>query len=221
CWNGHIACESCCAKMSKKCASCCLPIGSNRCRALEKVLESLRILCAHAPYGCSDLISYTDKHAHEKTCKHAPFYCPLLGCTYADSPQSVYSHFAVTHWTSVKFDFDRSFRVSFVQDQNHVFLQELDTLRIFVLSRFSENAGNYVSVTFIAPASSRREYFYNLTARCGARSIMVTSVAECTARWSAEAKAERFVVVPTDFLTSAGELELELTIWKLEALSLA
>ncbi|CAL9223892.1 unnamed protein product [Arabidopsis halleri] len=40
CDNGHLACSSCCPKLSNKCPACSLPIGNNRCVAMERVLES-------------------------------------------------------------------------------------------------------------------------------------------------------------------------------------
>ncbi|KAH7845541.1 hypothetical protein Vadar_003322 [Vaccinium darrowii] len=36
CNNGHVACSSCCIKLGNKCPSCSMPIGYNRCRAIEK-----------------------------------------------------------------------------------------------------------------------------------------------------------------------------------------
>ncbi|KAL4392627.1 hypothetical protein AHAS_Ahas03G0364000 [Arachis hypogaea] len=36
CENGHIACSNCCARLGNKCPMCSMPIGYNRCRAIEK-----------------------------------------------------------------------------------------------------------------------------------------------------------------------------------------
>ncbi|KAI4331950.1 hypothetical protein L6164_016894 [Bauhinia variegata] len=36
CENEHTACRSCCVKIGNKCPMCSMPIGYNRCRAIEK-----------------------------------------------------------------------------------------------------------------------------------------------------------------------------------------
>lgn len=47
--NGHIACSSCISKINNKCPSCSGSIFSNRCRAIEKILESVStISCRNA-----------------------------------------------------------------------------------------------------------------------------------------------------------------------------
>ncbi|CAD5333336.1 unnamed protein product [Arabidopsis thaliana] len=57
CDNGHLACSSCCPKLNNKCPACTSPVGHNRCRAMESVLESILIPCPNAmqcfrePYG--------------------------------------------------------------------------------------------------------------------------------------------------------------------------
>ncbi|KAK1363650.1 RING-type E3 ubiquitin transferase [Heracleum sosnowskyi] len=66
CDNGHTACSSCCGKLRNKCPSCCSPIGYNRCRALEKVLEAAKITCSNSKYGCKEKVSYSMKRASMK-----------------------------------------------------------------------------------------------------------------------------------------------------------
>ncbi|XP_073057970.1 uncharacterized protein [Primulina eburnea] len=58
CVNGHISCPSCCVKMKNKCGTCSRPIGYNRCRAIEKVLESVEIACKNKQHGCGETINY-------------------------------------------------------------------------------------------------------------------------------------------------------------------
>ncbi|RYR64351.1 E3 ubiquitin-protein ligase SINA-like 10 isoform X1 [Arachis hypogaea] len=58
CENGHIACSNCCARLGNKCPMCSMPIGYNRCRAIEKVLESIKISCLNAKYGCKHMFSF-------------------------------------------------------------------------------------------------------------------------------------------------------------------
>ncbi|KAL8472681.1 hypothetical protein ACS0TY_029773 [Phlomoides rotata] len=64
CENGHIACASCRTTLLKNnCPHCRLPIGNIRCRAIEEILESGRVLCEYAPYGCLESFSYNKKLA--------------------------------------------------------------------------------------------------------------------------------------------------------------
>uniref|UniRef100_A0A0D3E845 RING-type domain-containing protein n=1 Tax=Brassica oleracea var. oleracea TaxID=109376 RepID=A0A0D3E845_BRAOL len=43
CDNGHTVCSICCPKLRNKCPFCALPIGDKRCRAMEKVFESISL----------------------------------------------------------------------------------------------------------------------------------------------------------------------------------
>ncbi|XP_073280200.1 uncharacterized protein [Primulina huaijiensis] len=58
CENGHISCPSCCIKMKNKCGTCSRAIGYCRCRAMEKVLESVKIACKNKQHGCGETINY-------------------------------------------------------------------------------------------------------------------------------------------------------------------
>ncbi|GAB2288885.1 hypothetical protein Dimus_023192 [Dionaea muscipula] len=58
CVDGHIACSSCCGKLENKCPSCRKEIGRIRCRAIEKVIDSVKINCCYADYGCKALVSW-------------------------------------------------------------------------------------------------------------------------------------------------------------------
>ncbi|GJN36025.1 hypothetical protein PR202_gb24848 [Eleusine coracana subsp. coracana] len=39
---------------------------------MEKVVESVRVPCANAAYGCTERPAYHDQHRHLQTCAHAP-----------------------------------------------------------------------------------------------------------------------------------------------------
>ncbi|XP_040364348.1 E3 ubiquitin-protein ligase SINA-like 10 [Rosa chinensis] len=70
--NGHISCSTCCTKINNKCPSCSCPIGSNRCRAVEKIVESIATPCQNIKYGCNTRVIYNKKIEHEKTCLYLP-----------------------------------------------------------------------------------------------------------------------------------------------------
>ncbi|PRQ22774.1 putative aminoacyltransferase, E1 ubiquitin-activating enzyme [Rosa chinensis] len=71
--NGHTGGSLCCTKISNKCPSCSCPIGSNRCRAIEKVVESSTCPCRNIKYGCNIPVTYNKKNEHEKTCMFTLF----------------------------------------------------------------------------------------------------------------------------------------------------
>ncbi|KAL0424048.1 UNVERIFIED_CONTAM: putative E3 ubiquitin-protein ligase SINA-like 6 [Sesamum radiatum] len=215
CENGHIACASCCIKMRNKCASCSWPIGYNRCRALEKVLESIRVSCRNMQHGCTESLNYSKKLDHEKTCKYAPCSCPHPDCNYVGLPKSLYTHFAAQHSrSSTQFRFNYGFPISLDNSQTHVFLQEKTESILFILNRSFEPLGSFVNVMCIAPTSFKREFSYELTAKDGFSSIKLKTIAESTPQWITQPPVKKCVLVPNDFITSAGQLKLEVTIWK-------
>ncbi|KAL4380832.1 hypothetical protein HN51_004171 [Arachis hypogaea] len=77
CKNGHVACSVCCGRILNKCGLCSsILTGTQRCRALEKVLESVKVPCPNAKYGCKDtLLCYSDKSGHESKCEFVPCSC--------------------------------------------------------------------------------------------------------------------------------------------------
>ncbi|KAK6128756.1 hypothetical protein DH2020_037511 [Rehmannia glutinosa] len=215
CENGHIACASCSIKMRNKCASCCMPIGYNRCRAIEKVLESVRISCRNKQHGCKESLNYSRKLNHEKACNYAPCSCPHLDCTYVGMPKSLYTHFATKHpYSSNKFHFTYAFSISLDNNKKHVFLQEKDESTLFILNRSIEPVGSFVNVVCIASASSKREFLYDVSATDGVSSIKLKTVAEITPRWIAQPPGKKYLLVPNDFISSCGQLKLEITIWR-------
>ncbi|KAJ4706973.1 E3 ubiquitin-protein ligase [Melia azedarach] len=97
CQNGHIACELCFAKIKNSCPSCRLPLGHNRNRAIEKVLQSAQVICKNSKYGCKETTSVRKKQYHEKECQHTPRLCPLRDCNFVGSPSQLCQHFNRKH----------------------------------------------------------------------------------------------------------------------------
>ncbi|XP_060672284.1 E3 ubiquitin-protein ligase SINA-like 10 isoform X2 [Ziziphus jujuba] len=127
CENGHVACSSCCGKIEHKCPSCSWPIGYNRCRAIEKVLEAVRISCSNTKYGCKELVRYSDKKSHESTCIHSPCSCPHPGCNVVSSAGNLYQHFRCKHVDcAVRFQYNRTFNVALDANERFQILQEQD-----------------------------------------------------------------------------------------------
>ncbi|GER42551.1 E3 ubiquitin-protein ligase [Striga asiatica] len=215
CSSGHIACASCCTKMKNKCASCSLSIGYHRCRAIERVLDSVRVSCSNMRHGCRESLHYSKKVVHEKTCNYAPCSCPYPGCMFSGLARSIYTHFSIRHRGSGKqFVFNTACSVSLVAGHKYVFLQEKTDSTLFVLNHCVRDLGRLVSVVCIAQASSDRKFVYDICASDGESTIKLTSVAENTGKWVERPPEKKYVLVPKDFTGPSGLLVLEFTIWR-------
>ncbi|PSS30614.1 E3 ubiquitin-protein ligase SINA-like [Actinidia chinensis var. chinensis] len=215
CENGHVACSSCCIKLRNKCPSCSWPIGYNRCRAIEKVIESVKISCENLKYGCKETVIYSKKHGHEKACTFAPCSCPLSACTFLGSSNQLSLHFSSTHPNSGKhFRYNCLFPINLEMRQKCLILKEQSEGKIFVLNNAFEIMGNAVNISCIGPSSSKSSFSYDLIARVGGSSLKLQSFTKNVPRWVEHTPAERFLLVPNNFFGSCGQLKLELCIWR-------
>ncbi|EAY72351.1 hypothetical protein OsI_00204 [Oryza sativa Indica Group] len=86
CDLGHLVWSPCRDNLPAggKCPSpSCSGTPSVRCVAMERVVNSFEVACAYAEHGCPDKIAYANITEHEKTCPHAPCFCPEPGCGFA------------------------------------------------------------------------------------------------------------------------------------------
>lgn len=213
CENGHIACSSCCLKLGNKCPSCSWPIGYNRCRAIEKVIESVKISCINIKYGCNESVSYNKIHDHEKMCVYRPCSCPLSGCNFIGSSKDIFHHFSINHLNSTKrFQYNCLFPLELGVEQRYLILQEQNDRTTFVLNHGVELLGNVVNVICIAPSSTQKGYAYDLIARKEDSSVRLQSFTENIPRWDEHLPLKMFLLVPSDFRGFSGKLKLELCI---------
>ncbi|KAG7611048.1 Zinc finger RING-type [Arabidopsis suecica] len=166
CENGHLACSSCCPKLRNKCPACALPVGHIRCRAMERVLESVLVPCRYADLGCTKTIYYGRESTHEKICNFSSCSCPVQGCNYTGSYKDLYEHYDLTHSTgSTAYRFNGVYYIAammFISDKiliERVYEKKL----LFVVQCFEEPCGVYVSVSCIAPSAPEvGEFSYGL-----------------------------------------------------------
>ncbi|XP_022850771.1 uncharacterized protein LOC111372621 [Olea europaea var. sylvestris] len=215
CENGHIACAPCCTKMLNRCGNCSLPIGYNRCRAIEKVVESVKISCQNAGYGCKLKISYSYKLDHERACIYMPCSCPHLACNYVGSFEALYTHSEINHSNcSQRFHFSFTVSISLDKNQEQLFLQDKTERTLFVLNRSIDRLGSLFNVVCIGPTSAKRRYSYTITAKDGRESsIKLESVADNMPKWITHPPGKKYLLVPNDFVGSSGRLNLEVIIW--------
>ncbi|KAL9381538.1 hypothetical protein Peur_027195 [Populus x canadensis] len=216
CDNGHTACSSCCGKLQHKCPSCTMPIGYNRCRAIEKVLESLKVSCSNRSYGCEESICYSKKYEHDKSCTHAPCTCPLPACNYQGSSKRLYLHCRTKHLCDLtSFQFNTSFPLFFMVDHKFRVLQEEKEGILFILTNRSECLGNVITVSCMGPSSSKQGYFYELTAKAEGSNVRFQSSTRNIQTRVDHPPSLGFLLVPNDFLGTHGGITLDVCIWRL------
>ncbi|KAL8472680.1 hypothetical protein ACS0TY_029772 [Phlomoides rotata] len=214
CENGHTSCGSCCTTILKnKCSNCCLPIGTIRCRTMEKVLESVRVTCQYVPYGCTEMFSYSKKVAHEKACNYAPLSCPCIGCNFVGISKCLYDHFALKHKdTSKQFCFHILTPISMDSTQDHVILREETEGVFFVLYRCIETLGSFFNVVCVTPPASQKRFLYELKVSIGEDSIKVKTSVEMMSKWTAGPPTKMSLIVPSNFISTNQLLRLDFVI---------
>ncbi|WCJ25272.1 Protein with RING/U-box and TRAF-like domains [Euphorbia peplus] len=213
CENGHIACASCCLRVANKCPSCLLPIGYNRCRAIEKVLESVKLPCQNLRYGCREMVNYSKKIEHEKICNHAPYACPVSSCKFIASCKQLYQHFSNKHKSSgVHFRFNSSTTLFFTLNDKSFLLQEEKGV-IFILNNRVEQLGNVVWVNCIAPLSRKEGYFYEITVKSQGINLRFQSRTKNIRKFdNSGILPEEFLMVPRSLFGSYGQISLDIHI---------
>ncbi|KAI3761014.1 hypothetical protein L1987_51419 [Smallanthus sonchifolius] len=215
CENGHIACSLCCTKVKRKCPSCCMPIGYNRCRAIEKVIESVKVSCKNAQYGCKKTMTYSNKTEHEQMCPHATCFCPHPSCTFAGSSKNMYLHFGIQHAASTtRFTYNTTFFVHVTPLQKHIFLQEQHESVIFILNHQGKEHGRVLNVDCVGPSTLKTAFEYQITARTMESTLSLQCAPEIYTRWSEHPLKKNYLTVPSDFFGYSGALPLHLCIKK-------
>ncbi|XP_004234707.2 putative E3 ubiquitin-protein ligase SINA-like 6 [Solanum lycopersicum] len=178
CGNGHIACAPCCIKIANKCPSCCLPIGYNRCRAMENVLESLKVSCVNNRYGCKEILNLSKKTDHENACIYVPCFCPSHGCDFIGTSAKVYAHFSEKHASSAEhISFNAVHPIYIEKDQRYIILQMRTEGILFIVNHASDRVGSAINIICVGQARQKRRFSYKLVVTDGESSFKLESVA--------------------------------------------
>ncbi|GAV75818.1 Sina domain-containing protein [Cephalotus follicularis] len=213
CDNGHIACSSCCTKLGNKCSICSLPIGYSRCRAIEKVLESVKVSCQNAKYGCPKHIFFSRKYDHEKTCICAPCSCPLTDCDFIGSFEQLCEHFRIIHRNPpIPFVYDRMLPLVLNTDSKFcVMMEEKDCILFILIINQIELIGIESKVVCIAPPCSSRVFYYYIVTKSRGSSLIFQSCIKSMKAWVNDPLAPS-LLVPSSFALSGGKFQLEVCI---------
>ncbi|CAK7344123.1 unnamed protein product [Dovyalis caffra] len=213
CENGHTACSSCCSKLAHKCPTCLLPIGDNRCRAIEKVLESVRIPCANMRYGCGETITYNKKYEHDKSCFYIPCSCPIQGCDFISSSKKLDPHLRCTHVGDViRFDYGEAFPLPLTVGEDFIVLQEFEVGVIFIVHHRELIIGNMVTLSCLGPPSSTGEYFYELSTKSEGKSFRFQSYTKSIQSRLDKPPSVGLLLPPSEFFGTSKMIYLDLMI---------
>ncbi|KAL9256764.1 E3 ubiquitin-protein ligase SINA-like 10-like protein [Drosera capensis] len=211
CENGHIACSSCCSKLKNRCPSCCRKLGPNRCRAIEKVIESVKVSCCYVNYGCKALINYCQRHEHEKICIYAPCSCPFSSCLFRGSASKLSHHICLHHSGSVvHFSFNCLFPVSAKwnnKDDKFILLQEEKNRVLFVMEKHEGT----LNIKCMEVCPDKGSFTYDLIVRNKSSSLRFQSTTKCVEGQAGDLLTSDCLLLPFNFFVS--DIIIELCIW--------
>lgn len=211
CENGHIACSKCCGELRNKCPMCSMPIGYNRCRAVEKLLESIKISCPNAKYGCKDMFSCSMKSSHEKECIYIPCKCPHTGCGFLASSKELALHFSHRHvGFGIQFTYDKFISVSLNTRQKQIVLLDQNDARLFIVHNHIVQHGNMVHISYMGPKAITDTH-YDVLARSQGSTLILQSSMKTIQDNNGDAPTAGFLVIPSDHF-GFGQLKLDIRI---------
>ena len=192
-----------------------MPIGYNRCRAIEKVTESVQVSCKNAQYGCKKTMAYYKKHEHEHMCPHVTCFCPHPSCPFVGSSKNLYLHFGIQHAASTtRFTYNTTFTLPVELNKKHILLQEQHESVIFILNHEVKEHGRAFNVDCVGPSTLKTSFEYQLIAKNTETSLSIQSVPEIYSKWSEHTLKKSYLTVPSDFLGYSGNLSLHVCIKK-------
>ncbi|OMO75897.1 Seven-in-absentia protein, sina [Corchorus capsularis] len=187
------------------------------CGDMELIVEAGRTACRNREYGCCETVDYTRNNDHEENCIFAPCACPLTNCNFVGSSEQLSLHFSSKHWDSGRrFRYNIPLHVTLGMNGHFLVLQAEEDGILFILNKAGvESIGNMVTVTCIAPSSSKEKFLYDLisVSAKGISSLRLKSLTENFPGRVEGFPPLDFLLIPYRFLGPSGELNLEVCIW--------
>ncbi|KAF8666358.1 hypothetical protein HU200_053460 [Digitaria exilis] len=208
CQNGHVACFSCWSRLTNKCHICSLEADFARNIALEKVVESVKSSCSYAKWGCSKLVSYSLRNAHEESCLFAPLLCPIPGCEYRGFTGWWSGHFITNHNTndSLRFSYGQCFEVSLETSLPFLVLLAEDDHLFILLNKNVMPFGHALSVGCLRTGNLNWNFLYEMRATSDGNtgnSLQLKASVTNTRDWRGLHPTEAFLLVPYAFCRSS------------------
>ncbi|XBI24146.1 hypothetical protein VPH35_049272 [Triticum aestivum] len=160
---GHTICSSCHDKIPDKCCFYSLPTVYNRCHMVENVVESINVACSNSNHGCTARITYYQKEDHEKSCPHAPCFCPETGCDFSGPTTVLLEHFSGKHkWFHAKKKL--TYGKGYLIPDGHLFLVNMTM----------ESLGSVISACCVQPHITESKFKCRLSLSCAEPSYFQT-----------------------------------------------
>jgi E3 ubiquitin-protein ligase SIAH1 len=98
CMNGHVVCGECKPRLRGTCATCRVPLGDTRNRAMERIAACIEMPCRFSDSGCTASLTGALREQHECGCSFRPFACPLsASCPFEGSLEDLSAHLQSAH----------------------------------------------------------------------------------------------------------------------------
>uniref|UniRef100_A0A2P2Q3W3 E3 ubiquitin-protein ligase n=1 Tax=Rhizophora mucronata TaxID=61149 RepID=A0A2P2Q3W3_RHIMU len=166
-------------------------------------------------YGCKEIVSYSKRYGHNKTCDYVPCSCPHSGCSFIGLSKQLYQHYGTKHNPSrIRFSYNQGASVLLTTSQKFLIFQEEREGVLFILQNKVEILGNMMTVCCMGPPSLKQRYFYELTVEKDESSLKLQSFTETTQSRVGDPPSAGFLLVPGEFFGSYGQISLDLTIWR-------
>lgn len=165
-------------------------------------------------YGFNNTIDYSNMNDHNDVMTYGPSTCPLSSCNFTGLYEHLSDHFSTKHWDcGRRFQYNCPLPVSLGMDETFLVLQAEEDGLLFLLNKGTENIGHTVMVTCIGPSSSNQRFLYYLVSERGSSSLRMKSYTQSLPGRVDGVPPADFLLVPFGYLSSSGELNLEVCIW--------
>ncbi|GER33127.1 E3 ubiquitin-protein ligase, partial [Striga asiatica] len=168
--------------------------------------------CRNSQYGCPHIKC---KEHEEDNCPYSPCACPIRNCHFLGSSAQLSEHYSSKHWDSGRrFQYNCPLPVTLNKNETFLVLQAEKDGILFLVNKGTESIGHTVMITCIAPTSSKDQYLYDIVSERGNTCLRLKSYTNSfPGRVHVGSTPLDFLLVPFGFLSSAGNLELEMCIW--------
>ncbi|CAN6342806.1 unnamed protein product [Urochloa humidicola] len=215
CQNGHVACFSCWSRLTNKCHICSHEANFARNIALEKVVESVKSSCSYAKWGCSKLVSYLLRNAHEESCCYSPSMCPIPGCGYRGLTGWWSGHFLTNHNSdSLRFSYGHCFEVSLEISVPFLVLLAEDDHLFLLLNKNVMPFGHALSLVCLRNGNLNWNFFYEIRTTSEGNTengLQLKASVTNTRDWRGLHPREAFLLVPYAFCRSS-KLTLNISV---------
>ncbi|KAK9951158.1 hypothetical protein M0R45_006616 [Rubus argutus] len=190
------------------------------CGDIELVVESVKIPCQNREFGCDEILDFMKNNDHKESCMYAPCPCPLPDCNFVSSSGQLSLHFSSKHWDcGRRFRYNTPLTVFLGVNEKFLVLQAEEDGALFLLNKVTESIGNIVMIVSNKPSCSKERYMYDLVSEQGSSCLRLKSVAENVPGWVEGFVPMDFLIIPFRFLSSSGQLKLDLCIQKFSEVS--